>query len=274
MIESSWIEAMQEEIHKFKQLEVWELVPRQDKVMIINLKWIFKVKLDEYGGVLKNKARLVAKGYRQEETAFLNGILKEEVYVSQPEGFVDQEHPTHVFRLKKALYGLKQAPRACPRGIFINQSKYDLEMLKKYGLNQCDPIDIPTVERLKLDEDPNRTPVDPTRYPGMVGSLMYLTTSHPDLVFSICMCARYQAKPTEKQLTAVKYQFKFNGFTSLLVAKIQGKVHQALETPSEYPRPRLDSSGTPSESWRQRLDQPSSLKTQRNPSLAAASGKR
>ncbi|GKD22960.1 retrovirus-related pol polyprotein from transposon TNT 1-94 [Tanacetum coccineum] len=116
--------------------------------MIINLKWIFKVKLDEYGGVLKNKARLVAKGYRQEEgidfeesftlvaciesirifiayachknmtvfqidvkTAFLNDILKEEVYVSQPEGFVDQEHPTHVFRLKKALYGLKQAPR-------------------------------------------------------------------------------------------------------------------------------------------------------------------
>ncbi|GJR96359.1 retrovirus-related pol polyprotein from transposon TNT 1-94 [Tanacetum coccineum] len=90
--------------------------------MIINLKWILKVKLDEYGGVLINKARLVAKGYRQEEgidfeesfalTTFLNGILKEEVYVSQPERFIDADHPTHVFRLKKALYGLKQAPRA------------------------------------------------------------------------------------------------------------------------------------------------------------------
>ncbi|GJX19798.1 retrovirus-related pol polyprotein from transposon TNT 1-94 [Tanacetum coccineum] len=67
MIESSWIEAMQEEIHEVERLEVWELVPRPDKVMIISLKWIFKVKLDEYGGVLKNKARLVAKGYRQEE---------------------------------------------------------------------------------------------------------------------------------------------------------------------------------------------------------------
>ncbi|GKF90169.1 retrovirus-related pol polyprotein from transposon TNT 1-94, partial [Tanacetum coccineum] len=67
MIESSWIEAMQEEILEFKRLEVWELVPRPDKAMIISLKWIFKVKLDEYGGVLKNKARLVAKGYRQEE---------------------------------------------------------------------------------------------------------------------------------------------------------------------------------------------------------------
>nr|GEZ55861.1 retrovirus-related Pol polyprotein from transposon TNT 1-94 [Tanacetum cinerariifolium] len=67
MIESSWIEAMQEEIHEFEWLEVWELVPRPYKVMIINLKWIFKVKLDEYGKVLKNKAQLVAKDYHQEE---------------------------------------------------------------------------------------------------------------------------------------------------------------------------------------------------------------
>ncbi|GJZ85668.1 copia protein [Tanacetum coccineum] len=88
------------------------------------------------------------------KAAFLNGILKEEAYVSQPEGFVDQDHPTHVFRLKKALE------------IFIKQSKYALEMLKKYGLDQCDPIDIPMVKRLRLDEDPNGTPVDPNRYRG------------------------------------------------------------------------------------------------------------
>ncbi|GKB64712.1 retrovirus-related pol polyprotein from transposon TNT 1-94 [Tanacetum coccineum] len=140
---------MQDEIHEFDRLQVWELVPQPECVMIIALKWIYKVKLDEYGDVLKNKARLVAKGYRQEEginfeesfapvarieairifianaasknmtiyqmdvkTTFLNGELKEEVYVSQPEGFVDPDHPTHVYRLKKALYGLKQAPRA------------------------------------------------------------------------------------------------------------------------------------------------------------------
>ncbi|GJV95209.1 retrovirus-related pol polyprotein from transposon TNT 1-94 [Tanacetum coccineum] len=158
-----------------------ELVPRPDKSMIISLKWIFKVKLDEYGEVLKNKARIVVKGYRQEEgiefeesftvvariesiriflaydahknmvvfqmdvkTTFLNGILKEEVYVSQPEGFVNQDHPNHVFRLKKALYGLKQAPRAW------------------YGLDQCGAVDIPMVGQSKLDEDPNGTLVDPT----------------------------------------------------------------------------------------------------------------
>ncbi|GKC46012.1 retrovirus-related pol polyprotein from transposon TNT 1-94, partial [Tanacetum coccineum] len=141
--------AMQEEIHEFDRLDVWELVPPPDCAMIIALKWIYKVKLDEYGDVLKNKARLVAKGYRQEEgldfeesfapvarleairifianaasknmtvyqmdvkTAFLNGELKEEVYVSQLEGFIDPDHPNHVYYLKKALYGLKQAPQA------------------------------------------------------------------------------------------------------------------------------------------------------------------
>ncbi|GKC68259.1 retrovirus-related pol polyprotein from transposon TNT 1-94, partial [Tanacetum coccineum] len=96
------------------------------------------------------------------KTAFLNGILNEEV-------------------LKKALYGLKEAPRACPRGIFINQYKYAFEMPKKYGLDQCDVVDIPMVGQSKLDEDLNGTLVDPTRYRGMVGSLMYLTASRPDL---------------------------------------------------------------------------------------------
>ncbi|GJS19168.1 retrovirus-related pol polyprotein from transposon TNT 1-94 [Tanacetum coccineum] len=294
--------------------------------MIIALKWIYKVNLDEYGDVLKNKARLVAKGYRQEEgidfeesfvpvacieairifnanvasknktiyqmdvkTAFLNGELKEEVYVSQPEGFVDPDHPTHVYRLKKALYGLKQAPRAwydtlsrflldnkfskgavdptlftqktgkhilpCPRffplgflwkgflrrqpyldlycsyrvaaglwdarliiclqvsqnpgGIFINQSKFALEILKKFGMDSCDPVDTPMVDRLKLDEDPLGIPVDQTRFRSMVGSLMYLTASRPDLVFVVCMCARYQASPTKKHLEALKRVFRY-----------------------------------------------------------------
>ncbi|GKC33498.1 hypothetical protein Tco_1045882 [Tanacetum coccineum] len=87
-----------------------------------------------------------------------------------------------------------------PRGIFINQSKSALEIIKKYGLEQCDVVDIPMVERSKLDEDQNRTPVDSTRYQSMVGSLMYLTSSRPNLVFVVCMGARYQANPTEKHL--------------------------------------------------------------------------
>ncbi|GKE67197.1 retrovirus-related pol polyprotein from transposon TNT 1-94, partial [Tanacetum coccineum] len=249
MTEACWFEAMQEEIHKFDRLQVWELVPKPDCVMIIALKWIYKVKLDEYGDVLNYKARLVAKGYRQEvgidfeesfapvarieairifianaasknmtiyqmdvKTTFLNGELKEEVYISQPKGFVDPNHPTHVYRLKKALCGLKQTswagithyqddiifastdPKACdifskemsskfqmsmmgqmsfflglqisqsPGSIFIDQSKYALEILMKYGMDTSDPVDTLMVDRSKLDEDPLGIPVDQTQF--------------------------------------------------------------------------------------------------------------
>ncbi|GJT94377.1 retrotransposon protein, putative, ty1-copia subclass [Tanacetum coccineum] len=107
------------------------------------------------------------------KTAFLNGILREEVYVSQPDGFVDQDNPNYVYKLKKALYG--------PRGIFLNQSKYALEIIKKYGIETSDPVDTPMVEKSKLDEDPQGKAIDPTRYRRMIGSLMYLTSNRPDL---------------------------------------------------------------------------------------------
>nr|GEX93736.1 retrotransposon protein, putative, Ty1-copia subclass [Tanacetum cinerariifolium] len=234
---------------------VWELVPRPVKVMVITLMWIYKVKLDELGGILNNKARLVACGYRQEEginfeesfapiarleairifltyaahknmvvyqmdvkTTFLNGNLREEVYVSHTDGFVDQDNPNHVYKLKKALCGLKQAPRTCPRGIFINQSKYALESLKKYGFESCDPVDTPMVEKSKLDEVKEGKVVDPSHYRGMIGTLLYLTASRPDLQFAICMCAWYQARPTEKHVHAIERIFRY----------LRGIVHRGL----------------------------------------------
>nr|GEV93625.1 NIN-like protein [Tanacetum cinerariifolium] len=149
MANSAWIEVMQEELHQIDRLYVWELVDKPFGKSIIRLKWLWKNKKDKEQTVIRNKARLVAKGYAQEEgidfeesfapvarleavqifvaytthksfpiylmdvkMAFLNGPLKEEVYVAQPDKFVDHDHPEKVYQLRKALYGLKQAPRA------------------------------------------------------------------------------------------------------------------------------------------------------------------
>nr|GEU31183.1 hypothetical protein [Tanacetum cinerariifolium] len=290
---SSTIEAMPEELNEFERLEVWELVPRPDKVMVITLKWIYKVKLDELGGILKNKARLVARGYHQEEgidfeesfalvsrleairiflafaahknmvvyqmdvkIAFLNGNLREEVYVSQPDGFVDQDNPNHVYKLKKALNGLKQAPRAwydMLSSFLISQyfskdvddgknliflrltdfsksqrhlyqpSKYAFESLKKYGFESCDPVDTLMVEKSKLDEDKEGKTVDPLHYRGMIGTLLYLTASKPHLQFAICVCAQYQARPTKKHVHVVKRIFRY----------LRGTVHRGLWYPKD-----------------------------------------
>nr|GEW21950.1 hypothetical protein [Tanacetum cinerariifolium] len=259
--------ALTKELHQFDRLDVWELVDRPLCTNVINIKWLWKNKRDEENTVIQNKSRLVAKGYAQKEgvdfeesftpiarleavrlfiayaahksftlyhmdvkTTFLYGPLKEEVYVNQPDGFVDPYHPDKVYRLKKALYGLKQAPRACgdillvqiyvddiifgiqihqsPYGIFINQAKYAQEILIKHGMTSCDSIGTPMATK-HLDADLSGTPVDQMKYRSMVGALMYLTASRPDIIHATCYCARYQAKPTEKHLTAVKRIFRY-----------------------------------------------------------------
>ncbi|GKF33811.1 retrovirus-related pol polyprotein from transposon TNT 1-94, partial [Tanacetum coccineum] len=142
------------------------------------------------------------------KTDFLNDELKEEVYVSQPEGFVDQDNPSHVYKLKRLTtcmmtnkfkmsmmgqmsFFLGLQISQSPRGIFINQSKYASEIVKKYGLHSTDSVDTPMIENKKLDEDLQGKPVDATLYRGMIGSLMYLTSSRPDLNHVVCLSAPY-----------------------------------------------------------------------------------
>nr|GEW31627.1 retrovirus-related Pol polyprotein from transposon TNT 1-94 [Tanacetum cinerariifolium] len=236
------------------------------------------------------------------KTTFLNGPSKEEVYVAQPDGFVDPDHPEKVYRLGKALYGWKQAPRAwydelsklltskgftkgiidptlftirygedillvqiyvddiifgstnlkytkrfkklmhsrfemslmgemkfCLRlqihqflcGIFINQAMYALEILHKHGMEKGQSIGTPMATKPKLDADLSGNPVDQTDYRSQIGSLMYLTSSRPDIVQPICFCARYQSRPTEKHLKEVKRIFRY----------LRGTINMALWYP-------------------------------------------
>nr|GEX40896.1 hypothetical protein [Tanacetum cinerariifolium] len=258
MTDPAWIESMQEELLQFKRLDVWVLVAAPNNITPLTLKWLFKNKHDEDKTIIQNKSRLVVRGYRQEEgidfeesfapvarmeairiffafnahklftvfqmdvkTTFLHGMLKEDVYMCQPKGFIDADHPSHIFKLKKALYGLKQAPCAwydelstfllhnhffkgtTDPTLFIRRFVDDILVVQVYvddiifGMESCDPVGTPMEIKDKLDLDQNGTPVDATKYRSMIGALMYLTSSRPDIIHATCLFARYQAKPIE-----------------------------------------------------------------------------
>ncbi|GKC83864.1 retrovirus-related pol polyprotein from transposon TNT 1-94, partial [Tanacetum coccineum] len=225
LTQACWIEAMQEELHEFELDQ--------------------KVKLDELGGILKNKARLVARGYRQEEgidfeesfapvarleairiflafaahrtckrTTMVQIYVDDIIFAASTLELCDLFAKIMCSKFKMSMMGkisffLGLQIFQNPKGIFFNQSKYALESLKKYGFDSCDPMDTPMVEKSKLNKDKEGKVVDPSHYHGMIGTLLYLTVSRLDLQFAICMCARYQARPTEKHLHAVKRIFRY-----------------------------------------------------------------
>ncbi|GJZ79885.1 putative ribonuclease H-like domain-containing protein [Tanacetum coccineum] len=341
--DGSWVEAMQEELLQFKLQQVWVLVDLPNGAKVIGTKWVYRNKKDERGVVVRNKARLVAQGHRQEEgidydevfapvarieairlflafasfmgfivyqmdvkSAFLYGTIDEEVYVSQPPGFVDPDHPTKVYKVVKALYGLHQAPRAwyatlssflekhgykrgtidktlfirrnkkdimlvqvyvddiifgstnkswCAEfealmqsrfqmssmgeltfflglqvkqnkeGIFISQDKYVAEILKKFDLVHVKAAITPMETKLPLTKDEEAFDVDVHLYRSMIGSLMYLTASRPDIMYAVCVCSRFQVTPKTSHLNAVKRIFKY----------LKGKPNLGLWYPRDSP---------------------------------------
>ncbi|GJU19041.1 retrovirus-related pol polyprotein from transposon TNT 1-94 [Tanacetum coccineum] len=244
MADSAWIKAMQEELHQFDRLDVWELVDRPLCKNVINLKWLWKNKRDEENTVIHNKSCLVAKGYTQKEgidfeesfapvarleavrlfityaahksftvyqmdvkTSFLYGPLKEEVYVNHPDGFVDPYLPDKVYHLKKALYGLKQAPRAW----YDELSKFLIS--KGFSKGSIDP----TLFITKHGEDILLVQI-------YVDDIIFGSTNPPKTFKKIHQSPRgifinqtkyvqeilkKHAKPTEKHLTTVKRIFRY-----------------------------------------------------------------
>lgn len=323
-----WREAMDEEMNSILKNQTWELSNLPKGAKCIGVKWIYKTKLNEHGEVNKFKARLVAKGYSQEhgidytevyapvarmdtirtllsraahkgwdiyqldvKSAFLHGVLAEEVYVQQPKGYVVKGAEDKVYKLHKALYGLKQAPRAwfsrieeyfikeglmksqneetlffktnkignillvsiyvddliytgddesmmkdfkesmqkefdmsdlgkmryflgievlqTPLGIHISQGKYVFEVLQRFGMENCNAVCNPMVPGNKLDMDIDGERVDETYYKQIIGSLMYITTTRPDLQFSVSLLSRYMSRPTLMHLQAAKRVLRY-----------------------------------------------------------------
>ncbi|GJT61331.1 putative ribonuclease H-like domain-containing protein [Tanacetum coccineum] len=325
--DESWVDAMQEELLQFEIQKVWILVDLPYGKKAIGTKWVYRNKKDERGVVVRNKARLVAQGHRQEEgidydevfapvarieairiflafasymgfivyqmdvkSAFLYGKIDEEVYVSQPPGFLDPKYPKKVYKVVKALYGLHQAPRAwyatlstfllkngyrrgtidktlfikkdkhdiilvqvyvddiifgstkkswCDEfealmkskfqmssmgeltfflglqvkqkadGIFISQDKYVAEILKKFDFANVKTASTPIETQKPLVKDEEASDVDVHLYRSMIGSLMYLTASRPDIMFAVCACSRFQVTPKSSHLSAVKRIFRY-----------------------------------------------------------------
>nr|GFA36394.1 hypothetical protein [Tanacetum cinerariifolium] len=242
MTDPAWIDSMQEELLQFKRLDVWVLVPAPDNVSPLTLKWLFKNKHDEEQTVIRNKSRLVVRGYRQEEESISKNpslwyvqlffdLMKSRFEMSMmgemtfflglqvnqsPCGiFINQsKYVLEILLFEMSMMGemtffLGLQVNKSPCGIFINQSKYVLEILNKYGMESYDPVGTPMEIKNKLDLDQNGTTVDATKYRSMTGDLMYLTSSRPDIAHANCLCARYQAKPTEKHLKEVKRIFRY-----------------------------------------------------------------
>ena len=321
-----WREAMVEEYSSIIKNDVWEIVPRPEGKSIVTSRWLYKIKHAADGNIEKYKARFVARGFSQIEgvdyeetfapvarytsiqsiisivaemgwsihqmdvkTAFLNGIIQEEVYIEQPQGFEQRERETHVCRLKKALYGLKQAPCAwysridtylqemgfnksdadpnlyyivvgadpiilvlyvddlfitraerlienCKKDlasefemkdiglmhyflglevwqeqghIFLGQGKYTVNILSRFHMGDCRPMPTPMITNWKKLHASDSELVDPTLYRQLIGSLMYLVNTRPNICFAVNTLSQFMVEPRRVHWVAAKHVLRY-----------------------------------------------------------------
>lgn len=326
-LSEEWQAAMKEELAMIEKNETWQLVERPKGRKVIGVRWVFRTKLNPDGSVNKHKARLVVKGYAQVwgvdfsetfapvarldtvrmllaiaahkgwkvaqldvKSAFLNGELKEEIYIEQPEGFAVKGAEEKVYKLKKALYGLKQAPRqwyskidshllelgfqrspsentlyvlksGCDvvivslyvddllvtgsntaqieefkdkmkkifemtdlgemsyflgievkqmkHEVFIHQKKYVKEILKRFQMEECKAVSTPMVLKPKLQRDDGAASADEKTYRKLIGCLMYLTATRPDILYSVSVLSRFLNSPSELHMIAAKRVIRY-----------------------------------------------------------------
>eukprot|EP00253_Pinus_taeda_P013919 PITA_13919 len=265
-----WKETMQKEYDALIKNGTWKLVDPPFGTKPIGCKWVYKNKYKADGSLDKHKARLVAKGFAQKEgvdyeetfahtakwatirtlfalaaqngwkvhqmdvkTAFLNGDLKENAFMSQPEGFAVKGHEHKVCKLVKSLYGLKQHHEPGnnesyiasikrelgknfemtdlgyvryylgievtqhPKSIFLSQKKYIGDLLNRFGMTECNPLSTPMEQNLKLTSIEGKEFEDATKYRQLIGGLIYLTTTRPDISFVVGILSRFMQKPCE-----------------------------------------------------------------------------
>ncbi|GJY17532.1 ribonuclease H-like domain, reverse transcriptase, RNA-dependent DNA polymerase [Tanacetum coccineum] len=185
--DESWVDAMQEELLQFKIQKVWVLVDLPYGKKAIGTKWVYRNKKDERGVVVRNKARLVAQGHRQEEG-------------------IDYDEMSSMGELTFFL-GLQVKQKE--DGIFISQDKYVAEILKKFDFANVKTASTPIETQKPLVKDEEASDVDVHLYRSMIGSLMYLTASRPDIMFAVCACSRFQVTPKSSHLSAVKRIFRY-----------------------------------------------------------------
>ncbi|KAJ3703208.1 hypothetical protein LUZ61_006913 [Rhynchospora tenuis] len=267
-----WKAAMDEEIAAIEKNDTWKLVELPEGSQPIGVKWVYKKKINAQGKIERYKARLVAKGYRQKaeidydevfaqvarmetirllislaaqfkwkiyqmdvKSAFLNGVIEEEVYVEQPPGYMKAGKETQVLKLKKTLYGLKQAPRAwnsridtylkknkfkqCPyeHALYVKEKEdkkmqeflchkkaYAKDILKKNKMDECNPVSTPMEFGAKLSKFEGGDRVDASKYRSLVGSLRYLTCTRPDIAYSVGVVSRFMEEPKYSHWKAIK----------------------------------------------------------------------
>ncbi|GJS82082.1 putative ribonuclease H-like domain-containing protein [Tanacetum coccineum] len=219
LTDPSWIEAMQDELLQFKLQKVWTLVDLPHGKRAIGTKWVYRNKKDHRGIVVRNKARMVAQGYTQEEgidyVKVFAPVARIEAIRCQPPGFEDLQFPDKVYKVEK-LYmvyikllepGLQVKQK--DDGIFISQDKYVADILKKFDFATVKTASTPIETNKAFLKDEEAKDVDVYLYKTMIGSLMYLTASRPDIMFVVCACARFQVTPKVSHLHAMKRIFRY-----------------------------------------------------------------